>query len=254
MSTSVLATKPRTRKKRVSHDAEAVNKEDKLIDDAIKKMKPKLTRIGKRNLETITDLCEVGDDLNDLHAKCKHGNWRVRVEQELELDKTTVHRLRKLASSTLRDKMTLTIGQHLQGKLPSEIQKLVILTKVPDDKFSEFLTSFNPAQMTREELREAVVGKPKSKDGTSKKGRSKSSKSRTTKAKRSDALPIDQLFEFCDKSIDDLTASVQKQLDGDKVEQGSVEKVAAAVDHALICLNRLKKAVKEKLAHSPAVE
>ena len=248
MSTSVLATKPRTRKKRVSHDAEAVNKEDKLIDDAIKKMKPKLTRIGKRNLETITDLCEVGDDLNDLHAKCKHGNWRVRVEQELELDKTTVHRLRKLASSTLRDKMTLTIGQHLQGKLPSEIQKLVILTKVPDDKFSEFLARFNPSEMTREELREAVVGKPKSKDGTSKKGRSKSSKSRTTKAKRSDALPIDQLFAVCGEPIEDLTTSVSKQLDEGQVDQDSIVKAEAVVDHALKCLNKLRKAIKEKLA------
>ena len=90
---SVLETKPRTRKKRVSHDAEAVNKEDKLIDDAIKRMKPKLSRIGKRNVETIKDLCSLGDDLNGLHVKCKPGKWLVRVEKELELDRTTARRI-----------------------------------------------------------------------------------------------------------------------------------------------------------------
>lgn len=224
-----------------------VNKDAALIENAIKKIKWLQAGIGKATWETIVHLCGIGGELNDLHSQVEHGDWEAIVEEEVGLDKSTVQRLRKLADSKLREQIP-TLGLDLQRRLTTDVQKLVVLTRVPDARFREFFERFDPSKMNRKVLRDAVNEfDPEGKDDTSRKGQSKSSKRRKSKATRSKGSPIKQLFAICEKPMADLVASIQTQLDRGKVDRTNMERAAAAITNARACLDALEMAIKEKL-------
>lgn len=237
-----------------SQDAPVVNDDAALIEDAINKIKSHQVGIdravGKAALETIFHRIKIGIELNHLHSLCKHGEWESRVEQETGFNKTTVLRLRQLAGSSLGEQI-MTLGQDLKAKLPPDLQKQVMLTRVPNDKFRDFFERFDPSKMSRSDLRAAineVPGVPKAIGDTSRKGKSKSSKRRKSKTTRSKGSPIKQLFAICEKPMADLVASIQTQLDRGKVDRTNMERAAAAITNARACLDALEMAIKEKLA------
>jgi hypothetical protein len=240
-------TEERTARKQDSDQKESpvVNKHKTLIEDAISTIKHHQRGIGKATFETIVHLCGIGDELNDLHVQVGHGKWEALVEQEVGLDKTTVQRLRTIAKSELRNQIP-TLGLDLKAKLPSDIQKLVLLAKFKDDNngIHEFLGRFNPSTMNRDDLRVAVyeaIGEPK--DSKSQKGQSKSRES-----KQSKVSAIKQLFSICEKSMSSLTTSVEEQLGRGKLKRESLERAAAAIENAQACLDKLQLALKERLA------
>jgi len=246
--TTEVRKKTRNTSKQRSDDSK--QRAEYLVRCAFIKVRSYQAESGTGTAKTVLCLCRIGAAFNDLKTQVPHGDWRKKVKAEFGYHEDTVSRLMNLAGSWLPEKIP-TLGRVLKARLSTDVQKLATLIRLPKRACVQILNEFDLSAISRERFRAVVderLGEGDLKDGKSKKRQSKSSAIQMTEATQSNASPIEQLFTICKQPMADLTASVQEQLDGDKVDQDSVKEAAAAVDHALDCLNKLKKAIKEKLA------
>jgi len=127
------------------------------IEEVIEKIRQLQAQQGKNRIEFVRCCCDIGSNLNELKSRVGHGDWEKTVEK-LGYNKRTAERLMQVANSWFPDHLR-TLGTHSQefaDRLPTDLQKLVLIIKLSCDEFVEALECHHFDQMSREAVSKAV--------------------------------------------------------------------------------------------------